>query len=116
MTVRVSWLSYWKPKDAWYYADPETRKARLAAWREIWTEAEESGAVHLSTSSIRANSPWARVSVWEFPTLDDLLRMVTQLEEAGYAEYLEIDNVVGEPDDDPFAPYIDAAHYTATVA
>lgn len=115
MTAPVSWISFWKPKDAWYYAGPERREALLARWGAIRQSAVDAGARVVGDYECRANTIWARMSVWEFPTLEPLLAMLDHLEEAEYYQYFADDNVLGRRTDEPFANYAAAARYTDEV-
>lgn len=116
MNDPVGWLTFWKPKDAWYYAASREREKLLARWAAIRQRALDAGARLVGDYECRANTTWARVSVWEFPGLEPLLAMLDALEEAEYYRYIADDNVLGRRTDAPFANYEVAAGHTDEVA
>ena len=110
----LDWISYWKPKDEWYYLPRNKREELLERWEGIRREAISQGARQLATYECRANTRWARVSVWEFPDLGLLRNMVTELEEAAYYQYFAEHNAIGRRTGDPYENYMVAADLTTS--
>jgi hypothetical protein len=108
----LGWINYWKPKDEWHYLPAERRAALLAAWDAIRGEAVAAGARRFGTYECRASAAWARVSLWEFPDLATLTRMVDALSDAAYYQYFAEENAFGRRTEDPYANYMAAADAT----
>lgn len=116
MNEPIGWVSFWKPRDAWYYSTGERRSELLERWNVIRSRAETAGAEVTGHYECRANSEWARMSVWQFPTLETLLNMLDELEEAEYYQYFAEENLLGRRTTVPYANYEDAARFTEEVA
>jgi hypothetical protein len=84
----------------------------LAAWDAIRGEAVAAGARRFGTYECRASAAWARVSLWEFPDLATLTRMVDALSDAAYYQYFAEENAFGRRTEDPYANYMAAADAT----
>jgi hypothetical protein len=108
----LGWISYWKPKDEWYYLPRDKREELLEQWEEIRQGAITRGAQRVGNYECRANTRWARVSVWEFPGLELLRNMVTELEETSYYYYFAEQNAFGRRTSDPYENYMVAADLT----
>ena len=112
----LAWINYWKPKDDWYYMPRRRREELLQQWKAIRDSAIDQGGRQLGTYECRANTSWARVSLWEFPNLEVLTSMITKLEDAGYYQYFAENNAFGLRTDDPYGNYMVAADATADTA
>lgn len=108
----LGWISYWRPKDEWYYLPHSQRDELLEQWQAIRQEAISRGARRVADYECRADTRWARVSVWEFPELEVLRGMVTELEEASYHRYFAEHNTLGRRTSDPYDNYVVAAELT----
>lgn len=112
MTDPIGWINHWRPKDAWYYlATPERRNLQVT-WEDIRHVARADGARLLGQYESRANSPFARFSIWEFTRLSTLTAMLAALEDAEYYRYFVEDNVLGRRTSEPYANYDEAARLT----
>ncbi len=109
---KLGWINYWKPKDEWYYLPRHRREQLLRDWEDIRAWAIAQGASRLGTYECRASTPWARVSLWDFPNLDVLTGMVDALSNAGYHQYFAEENVFGRRTEDPYHNYTVAADLT----
>ncbi len=108
----LGWISYWKPKGEWYYLSHSEREELLECWEKVRKGVISRGARRVGDYESRANTRWARVSVWEFPDLDLLRSMVTELEEASYYRYFAEQNAFGRRTSDPYENYMVAADLT----
>ncbi len=71
------------------------------------------GATRLGIYECRASTAWARVSLWEFPDLELLTRMVDALSAAAYYQYFAEENAFGRRSEDPYGNFAVAADATA---
>jgi len=111
----LGWVNFWKPKDDWYYLPREERVRLLQQWDDIRQQAVAQGAIRIGTYECRASSAWARVSTWEFPSLELLTGMVDALSDAGYFEYFAEENAFGRRTNEPMQNYIVAADVTESL-
>ena len=111
---RIGWINFWKPKDEWYYLSRDERERLMGEWEAIRTAAKSEGARQLGTYECRASTAWARVSLWEFPELDVLTRMVEALADAAYYQYFAEENAFGCRTEDPLGNFMVAADATAS--
>jgi hypothetical protein len=105
----LAWINFWKPKDEWYYLERAERQSLLEWWEEFRNAAVAAGARRLGTFACRANSDWARVSLWEFPDVETLTEMIDELSAAGYYQYFAEDNTFGVSVEEPYETYMAAA-------
>ncbi len=112
----LGWINYWKPKDDWYYVPQDRREQLLIEWERIRRIAAAQGANLQGTYECRASTPWARVSLWEFPDLEVMIGMVDALSDAGYYQYFTEENAFGRRTEDPYRNYIIAADSTEAFA
>jgi chlorite dismutase len=111
---RIAWINFWKPKDDWYYLAPDKRRELLERWQDIRSRFQSQGARHTGTYECRANTDWARVSLWEFADISELTRMVEELADASYYQFFAESNAFGFYVEEPYRNYVVAAD--ATVA
>jgi chlorite dismutase len=111
----IGWVSFWKPKDEWYYLPLDERERLLGEWGTIRAAAVGQGATQFGTYECRASTAWARVSFWEFPDLGVLTEMVDALSDAAYYQYFAEENAFGRRTEDPYGNYVVAADATLTL-
>jgi hypothetical protein len=111
---RIGWINFWKPKDEWYYLARADRERLIGEWEAIRAAATEAGATRLGTYECRASTAWARVSLWEFPQLDVLTRMVDALAGSAYYQYFAEENAFGRRTEDPLGNFMVAADATGS--
>jgi hypothetical protein len=109
---RIGWINYWKPKDEWYYLPRDDRERLLHEWNAIRAAAAAGGANQFGVYECRASTSWARVALWEFPSLDALTTMIDALSEAGYYQYFAEENAFGRRTEDPYRNFSVAADAT----
>lgn len=108
----LAWINFWKPKDDWYYLPSDRREELLSRWEAIRASAVSQGGKQLGSYECRANTSWARVSLWEFPNLEVLTSMVSELADAEYYRFFAESNAFGLRTDDPYHNYMVAADAT----
>lgn len=91
----VGWVKFWKPKDDWYYLDPEERQTYLNDYVAATEDVTAQGARLIGTYKCRGQSTWSRFEVWEFPELHLLIDFTHRLEEIGHFQYFAEENTVG---------------------
>ena len=111
---RIGWINFWKPIDEWYYLSRDDRERLMGEWEAIRAVATSAGANRLGSYECRASTAWARVSLWEFPRLDVLTRMVDALADAAYYQYFAEENAFGRRTEDPLGNFMVAADATET--
>lgn len=108
MAEPLGWVSFYKPKDDWYYLGRAAQEELLRSVSAIRDKAVSRGARRIGSYKSRGQTSWARFDLWEFPALDVLTDMVADLEEAGYYQYFAESNSFGRRTDEPFANYMAA--------
>ena len=108
----VAWINFWKPKDDWYYLSHDEREKLLSRWNNIRTAAVIRGANSLGTFACRANTDWARVSLWTFPDLTVLTELHDELSDARYYQYFAEANSFGLHVANPYDTFMAAADAT----
>jgi len=91
----LSWINFYNPTDDWYYLKKKEKSIYLQKYAKVVELIEKEGAKHLGSYKCRANSEWSRFEVWEFPTIDIIVKMSNQLEEIGHYQYFEENHVLG---------------------
>jgi hypothetical protein len=95
MSKVIGWVKFWKPKDDWYYLEPDERQVYLNAYIRAVEKAKFAGARLLGTYKCRGQSKWARFELWEFPDIQSVTNLTNELEEIGHFQYFAEDNTVG---------------------
>lgn len=89
------WIHYARPRSSWYELD-KARQAELERkWADVDTAAVGSGAQSLGNYFVRGQSDYSTVHVWSFAGYEAAYAHWTAKVAAGYAEWFEFSNNVG---------------------
>ncbi len=91
----LSWINFYNPTDDWYYLKEKDKTTYLQKYAQVVEQIKSEGAKLLGSYKCRANSEWSRYDIWEFPTIDIIVKMSNQLEEIGHYQYFEENHVMG---------------------
>lgn len=89
------WIHYARPRSNWYEL-PEAQREELGQkWAGVDAAAVESGAQSMGSYFIRGQSDYSTVDVWSFAGYEAAYAHWTAKVAAGYAEWFEFSNNVG---------------------
>lgn len=89
------WIHYARPRSSWYELPEDTRTELEQRWAGVDAEAVEAGAQSLGSYFVRGQSDYSTVDVWSFDGYEAAYTHWTARVAAGYAEWFEFSNNVG---------------------
>lgn len=89
------WIHYARPRSSWYELAKVRRAELELRWAGVDAAAVEAGAQSMGTYFIRGQSDYSTVDVWSFADYEAAYQHWTTKVAAGYAEWFEFSNNVG---------------------
>lgn len=94
-TNNTIWIHHARPRSSWYDLDADTRAAYVDRWRAIDASAEAAGATSSGTHTVRGQSAYSTVEVWNFENYDAAYDYWGEKVAAEYGRWFVFANSVG---------------------
>lgn len=89
------WIHYARPRSAWYELPDQTRTELQRTWAALDSHAQSAGAQSMGSFFVRGQSDYSTVEIWSFTGYEAAYEHWAAKVAAGYAEWFEFSNNVG---------------------
>lgn len=89
------WIHYARPRSSWYGLPEDSRADLIRRWAAVDADAVGNGAQSLGSYFVRGQSDYSTVDLWSFDGYEAAYDHWTAKVAAGYAEWFEFSNNVG---------------------
>jgi len=89
------WVHYARPRPSWYGTNDDAKQAMLEQCAAVTSDSEAAGARKLGHWSVRGQSDFSTVEIWEFPSAEAALSHWDALAAIGYRDLFTSANSIG---------------------
>jgi hypothetical protein len=94
-TNNTIWIHHARPRSSWYELDADTRTEYVERWKSIDASAIATGATSSGAHTVRGQSAYSTVEVWNFENYDAAYDYWGEKVAAEYGRWFVFANSVG---------------------
>jgi hypothetical protein len=99
---KTLWIHHARPRPTWYELEPAEKSNLRDRWSRLDAQATQDGAQQLGTFSVRGQSDYSVVSIWQFVSPEAVHQFWSERVAAEYATWFAFSNeiAVSAPSED----------------